>query len=44
MGFTQNLWRLRRERGAAEWENIFQSRQKLYKDWIKKPAEYEVID
>lgn len=44
MGFTNNLWRLRRERSAAEWKNLFKSRQKLYKDWIAKPAEYEVID
>ncbi|XP_076898168.1 uncharacterized protein LOC143551661 [Bidens hawaiensis] len=37
MGVTQKLWTLNRQTAASEWEQIYQSRQQLYKDWIWKP-------
>ncbi|XP_076955051.1 PKS-NRPS hybrid synthetase cheA-like [Bidens hawaiensis] len=44
MGVTQKLWTLNRQTAASEWEQIYQSRQQLYKDWIWKPPVYKVID
>ncbi|KAJ0744143.1 putative OTU domain, FHY3/FAR1 family protein [Helianthus annuus] len=37
---TNNLWKLMRENDAAGWENIFESRQNMYKSWIAQPATF----
>ncbi|KAJ0754862.1 putative OTU domain-containing protein [Helianthus annuus] len=40
MASTNNLWKLMRENDAAGWENIFESRQNMYKSWIAQPATF----